>query len=126
MCNICHLPCRDSLISACCGQGFCKGCFDRCKSATTISQACPICCIDPFIANPQPEADHKIKKELKVWCPNKKDGCNWIGVLLTINHFKSVRDVINVKSLYITVILCIFLLIVHVTAHIVVSQKPGR
>ena len=86
ICTICRCPCRESLISACCGQAFCKCCFNRCKSTTTVSQACPTCREDQFIANPQPEADRSIK-ELKVYCPNKNDGCEWIGKLSSIvNH----------------------------------------
>ena len=87
VCKICHCPCREALISECCGQGFCKCCFDKVKSATGVcSQACPTCRTDPFIANPQPEADRRIK-ELKVYCPNMKDGCEWIGELsIIVNH----------------------------------------
>ena len=52
-----------------------------------VDKVCPIYRKDPFIAYPQLEADRSIK-ELKVYCPNMKDGCEWIGELSKIVDHK--------------------------------------
>ena len=46
-------------------------------SSATVSHTCPVCRKEPFTIFPQLKDDCKIKT-LKVYCPNKSDGCAWI------------------------------------------------
>ena len=83
MCKICQSPCREAQLTECCGHVFCKCCLSKLRSSATVSQACPTCREEPFNAFAQREADREIKA-LKVYCPNKKDGCGWTGELVSI------------------------------------------
>jgi len=83
VCKICYLPCRDAQLTECCGHVFCKFCIMRFNSSYAVSHACPMCRVEPFSTFPQREADREIKA-LKVYCPNKIDGCGWTGELGSI------------------------------------------
>ena len=83
VCKICQSPCREAQLTECCGHVFCKCCLSKLRSSATVSQACPTCREEPFNAFVQREADREIKA-LKVYCPNKKDGCGWTGELVSI------------------------------------------
>ena len=83
ICNICQSPCRETHGTECCGHVFCKCCLTRFRSSTAVSQTCPMCREESFKTFAHREADRKIK-ELKVRCPNKKDGCGWTGELVNI------------------------------------------
>ena len=82
VCKICQFPCREAQLTVCCGHAFCKCCLSKLRSSST-GKACPTCRKEPFDAYVQLEADRKIKA-LKVYCPNKKDGCGWTGELANI------------------------------------------
>ena len=90
LCNICQLPCREPQQTRECGHLFCKSCIKKLMSSTTMgwgrdymSHACPVCRKEPFTIFPQLKDDREIKA-LKVYCPNKSDGCIWTGELVSI------------------------------------------
>ena len=84
ICKICQSPCREAQLTKCCGHVFCKCCIKQLRSSATVSQACPMCRVEPFDAFPHREAEREIKA-LKVHCPNKEDsGCEWTGKLAGI------------------------------------------
>ena len=86
VCKICQSPCHQAQLTECCGHVFCKCCLNKFRSSTVlidVSQACPMCREESFNAFAQREADREIKA-LKVYCPNKKDGCGWTGELASI------------------------------------------
>ena len=86
ICNICHHPSREPYLSECCGNTFCKSCFECAKRATVIDDACPICRMEHFVAFPHKQADRTVRS-LQVFCDNKEKGCNWQGELNDIiNH----------------------------------------
>ena len=85
MCKICHLPSRNAQLSVCCGHTFCKSCLDKIKhSRTCNSKVCPVCRDKKFGAVPNKQVDRKIRS-LRVYCINKKNGCEWQGEVNDIN-----------------------------------------
>ncbi|XP_065902755.1 TNF receptor-associated factor 5-like [Dysidea avara] len=90
VCNICQFPCRDSHLSVCCGQMFCKSCLDGSRKAT-ITNACSFCQEKEFITFPNKQADREIKS-LHVMCTNKERGCEWQGKLNDINNHLGNND----------------------------------
>ena len=78
LCNICHLPCRDPQRSVCCGHVFCNSELEE--------GGCPVpkCHSEKFSTF----VDKKLQREIKalrIYCPNKKDGCGWIGEIVRVN-----------------------------------------
>ena len=80
LCNFCQLPCRIPYRSVCCGHVFCKseltegGCpWLECRSKDFSTGT--------FI-------DKALEREIKAlrsYCPNKKDGCGWIGEIARVD-----------------------------------------
>ena len=85
LCQICRLPCRDPQRSVCCGHVFCKSEIDQHQIR---EKSCPQC----FSENFTPFVDKLLQREingLSIYCPNKKDGCGWIGEIARIDdHVK--------------------------------------
>ena len=85
MCKICHLPSRNAYLSVCCGHTFCKSCLDEIKHGrTSCAKVCPVCRDKKFSAFRNKQVDRKIRS-LRVFCINKKKGCDWQGELNDIN-----------------------------------------
>ena len=79
ICAICHLPCRDPQLSTCCGNNFCKGDIESFKKASpTITKSCPVCRAKKFESFVNHQASREVN-ELKIYCPNRSAGCDWIG-----------------------------------------------
>ena len=78
ICSICSYLSREPYLSGCCGQTFCKSCLESEKKANSITEACPKCQNEEFVAIPHHQAN-KILKSLHVFCINKKKGCEWQG-----------------------------------------------
>ena len=98
LCQICQLPCRDPHRSVCCGHVFCKSELDQHQLR---EGSCPQCFSKEFISYVDKLLQREINK-LLIYCPNKNDGCVWIGEISRFDdHVKSVRLVaVNVKKLY--------------------------
>lgn len=76
-CPICLLILREPYQATCCGYTYCKSCIERVSSKR---KPCPTCNNTNFSIF----ADKGLHKSLygfKVWCSNKKQGCNWSGEL---------------------------------------------
>ena len=78
LCNICRLPCRDPQRSVCCGHVLCKSELKEggCPVPECYSEKC-----STFV-------DKALQREIKVlriYCPNKKDGCGWIGEIARVD-----------------------------------------
>ena len=90
VCKICHYPSREPHLSGCCGHTFCKSCLEGAKKATAIAYTCPICRNEQFITMPNKQVDRAVKG-LRVFCTNKKEGCEWQGEVNDINdHLKKI------------------------------------
>ena len=89
LCKICHYPARDPVLAVCCGHNFCSYCLECYKQSKVIDHSsCPYCRENQFQAVP----DKRTKRfvlNLKVLCPHKCHGCEWIGEL------RSMEDHIN-------------------------------
>ena len=75
-CPVCLLPFRDPHLVSCCGAKFCEPCIGRVKAA---GQPCPLC-KQEFVSLLDRSLQRKVL-ELKVRCPKKNDGCQWVGEL---------------------------------------------
>ena len=81
ICNICYLPSRDPYLTVCCGHVFCYSCLNN--GVTTI-KVCPMCRNKEFTTFQNKQADREVKN-LRVLCPNKKKGCDWVGELRAVD-----------------------------------------
>ncbi|XP_065895325.1 TNF receptor-associated factor 4-like [Dysidea avara] len=77
MCKLCHHPSRETCLSKCCGNTFCKRCA---VDVLEDNDTCPICRNKKNVTN-----DHKqvlaeqVAGILHVTCTNKEKGCPWKG-----------------------------------------------
>ena len=67
-------------MSECCSHLFCKSDLEQMKATKALSYACPMCRVKQFTSYANKAIDRETK-ELQDYCPNKKDGCDWIGEL---------------------------------------------
>jgi len=83
LCGVCgQLPHSGAEKSECCGRVFCKS--DLKYLRTEGRYVCPICHADPLVTWPDLAVEREIK-QLKVYCPNKGDGCLWVGELAKVD-----------------------------------------
>ena len=88
LCKICLHPCRDPLLTGCCGHNFCKSCLNN---AMISAVTCPICQDGEFTTLQNKQADREIRS-LHVMCNNKERGCEWQGELNDINNHLTNSD----------------------------------
>ena len=92
LCKICHYPARDPILAVCCGQSFCSCCLERYRQSKVINHSsCPYCRDKNFQTVPDKRTGRCVLN-LKVFCPHKYQGCEWIGEL------RSMEDHMNKKS----------------------------
>ncbi len=86
-CPICKLILRDPYLISCgCKDSFCKTCIEPVYNR---GNPCPLCNSIKFTICPNTEKK-LILENSKVYCSNKKKGCNWIGDLKDLDsHLKS-------------------------------------
>ena len=72
-------PCQTS----CCGQHISKQAADR---LIRERKSCPMCKEDGFTAQQDKFFKRKFINTLKVHCPHKKNGCEWVGELGDLNN----------------------------------------
>ena len=86
LCKICHFPAREPILVACCGYNFCSYCLQRHhQSRVNDSVNCP-CCHKEQV---QCVLDRRTKRyvlNLKVFCPHKHQGCEWVGELRSLEQ----------------------------------------
>ena len=92
LCKICHYAARDPVLAVCCGHSFCGYCLECYKQLKVIgNSSCPYCREEKFQAVPDKRTKRSVLN-LKVFCPHKCHGCEWIGEL------RSMEDHINKNS----------------------------
>ena len=76
-CPVCLLLLRDPHLTQCCGTHFCESCI---KPVAFGSDKCPMCTqkIGTLMLNKRMQ---RSVGDLKIFCPNKADGCQWEGEL---------------------------------------------
>ena len=78
-CLVCHLIPRNPMQVSCCGKRFCRACITRVLSE---NNACPHCLArKDTIQVFEDEGQRQAILELKVYCLNKEQGCDWTGEL---------------------------------------------
>ena len=85
-CLVCQLIPKDPMQVTCCGKRFCRACITRIKSEMNV---CPHCKAkgDDMFQYFEDGAHRQAILELKVYCSNKKQGCDWTGELCHLeNH----------------------------------------
>jgi predicted nucleic acid-binding Zn-ribbon protein len=65
----------------CCKKHFCEACIKK-----NIKRECPLCRHHPLRYKDASRDFINRLYSAKVWCPNKKNGCSWIGQLATIEY----------------------------------------
>ena len=88
-CPICLHVLRDPYQATCCGYIYCRSCIDRVRSE---SKQCPTCNSNEFNIFPDKRL-HKTLYDFKVWCSNKKQGCNWSGELRELSSHMNTEPV---------------------------------
>ncbi len=76
-CSICLLTVRDPHVSSCCGNQFCYVCINRIQQD---DKPCPLCNESSFTTFLHKGVAREIKA-MKVYCPEKTQGCDWQGEL---------------------------------------------
>ena len=87
LCKICHYPARDPVLAVCCGHNFCSYCLEHYKQSKVIDHSsCPYCRKEKFQTVPDKKTGRQVLN-LKVFCPHKCHGCEWVGELRSMeNH----------------------------------------
>ena len=85
LCKICMCVLIEPLLITCCGECICKKCIDchllRVSSINdSRKKSCPFCRKDDFKLIENFDLKKSIYK-LKVFCPCRKSGCTWSGML---------------------------------------------
>ena len=86
-CPLCLQVLTEPVLSSCCGHHFCQVCIDR---AVARSNACPLCNEQDFETFLNKNIQRKIN-ELKVYCRQKPQGCEWAGELGSLDRHLEVE-----------------------------------
>ena len=76
-CSICLLTLRDPHVVSCCGNHFCYSCINR---ISNNNSPCPLCNLPGFTTLLHKGVAREVNA-LKIYCPNKPQGCDWQGEL---------------------------------------------
>ena len=76
-CSICLLTLRNPHVTTCCGNHFCYSCINRINST---NKPCPLCNEPGFTTFLHKGVAREVNA-LKIYCPNKPQGCDWQGEL---------------------------------------------
>ena len=90
LCQICQLPCRDPYRSVCCGSVFCKAELNVDTRDDQLKE-CPVCPSreQKSTVYKDKALQREIYHEISIYCPNKKEGCSWVGEIARVdNHLK--------------------------------------
>ena len=92
-CSICLSVLCNPNLTSCCGNHFCQGCIERIRSD---GKPCPLCQSQDYTIMLDKSVMRRVK-QLKVHCPNKDQGCMWVGELgETQEHMDSTCDFVEV------------------------------
>ena len=86
-CPVCLLVLREPSQVTCCGKSYCRSCIERVK---VRKNSCPCCQQRDFIDYPNKGLQQPLYG-LQVYCSNKKEGCDWIGELGTLDKHQNLK-----------------------------------
>ena len=72
-CPVCLLVLKEPCIVSCCGHKFCRECIEPIKKG---EKPCALC-NEPDFMFMRERALERSLKDLEVWCPYRKEGCEW-------------------------------------------------
>ena len=82
-CPVCLLILREPHQATCCGKVFCKICIEKVKFK---NNPCPCCCkMEEYQIFHNLNLQQTLYNEFKVYCSNRKHGCEWVGYLRDID-----------------------------------------
>ena len=100
LCGVCFTLLKDPQLLTCCGdQLICKECLVKAHERNKVlrqQSICPFCRSEDFKMIPNADI-RKLVDNLKVWCPQKNNGCKWVGTIqegkqhLTICPYTAIR-----------------------------------
>ncbi|XP_065904009.1 TNF receptor-associated factor 4-like [Dysidea avara] len=85
LCKICLCPSREAQLTVCCGYTFCKSCILCASEVSSMAQKCPMCFSKGFTSVHNKQVD-RLVRSFKIFCPNKKIGCEWQGEVNDIRY----------------------------------------
>ena len=87
-CSICQLTLRDPHVVSCCGNHFCYSCINR---ISNNNNPCPLCNEPGFTTFLHKGVTREVNA-LKIYCPNKPQGCDWQGELGQVEKHLNPED----------------------------------
>ena len=88
-CPVCFEILQAPHLTTCCGNHhICKVCMEKVKRT---SGTCPLCQMKPFTGFIDKRFERQLN-DLKVYCLNKKEGCQWIGGFGKINEHLKIEE----------------------------------
>ena len=92
-CSVCLSVLCNPNLTSCCGNHFCQGCIEKIRSD---GKPCPLCQSQDYTTMLDKSVMRRVK-QLKVHCPNKDQGCMWVGELgESREHMDSTCDFVEV------------------------------
>ena len=92
-CSVCLSVFCNPILTSCCGNHFCQECIERIRSE---GKPCPLCQSQDYTVMLDKSVMRRVK-QLKVRCPNKDQGCMWVGELgESRDHMDSTCDFVEV------------------------------
>ena len=92
-CSVCLSVFCNPNLTSCCGNHFCQECIERIRSD---GRPCPLCQSQDYTVMLDKSVMRRVK-QLRVRCPNKDQGCMWVGELgESRDHMDSTCDFVAV------------------------------
>ena len=88
-CPVCFEILQEPHLTTCCGNHhICKVCLEKVRNT---SGTCPLCQMNPFTGFIDKRFERQLN-EFKVYCLNKKEGCQWIGGFGKIHQHLNIEE----------------------------------
>ena len=104
-CAICLCVLKDPYLVDCCCNSFCQSCI---KPIQDDDKPCPLCSMKFTTCIPEKRLQRTLN-EMKVYCPQKELGCEWIGELISLpQHLNTANESKQLVGCSFAVIECTF------------------
>ena len=103
-CAICLCVLKDPYLVDCCCNSFCQSCI---KPIRDDNKPCPLCNVKFTTCIPDKRLQRTLN-EMKVYCPHKELGCQWIGELIDLTQHLNVADTQLTEGCSFVLIECTF------------------
>ena len=103
-CAICLCVLKDPYLVDCCCHSFCQSCI---KPVQEEGKPCPVCTMKFTTCIPEKRLQRTLN-EMKVYCPHKDLGCQWMDRLIKLTSHLDVADTEKNKGCLFVLIECSF------------------